>query len=77
MPQKWAMGKGQASEIAAKILRENGVEHALIDLGGNIRTVGTKPDGSNWRLGLRDPFGDGNIGIIEISEGAVVTSGGY
>ena len=72
-----AMGKGQASEIAAKILRENGVEHALIDLGGNIRTVGTKPDGSNWRLGLRDPFGDGNIGIIEISEGAVVTSGGY
>ncbi len=72
-----AVGKGQASEIAAKILRENGIEHALIDLGGNIRTVGNKPDGSDWRLGLRSPFDEDNIGVIEISEGAAVTSGGY
>lgn len=53
---------------------ENGI---MLDLGGNIQTIGTKPDGSFWKLGLQDPFSEGTLGILEISNKAVVTSGAY
>lgn len=72
------IAKGYASSIAAQILKERGVSSAIISLGGNIRTVGTKPDGSKWNIGITDP--DDNtkeIGILSVSDTAVVTSGGY
>ncbi len=72
-----ALGKGAASAAAAKILRENGVNSALLDLGGNIRVIGKKPDGSDWHLGIRSPFDDGIIGGIAVSDCAAVSSGGY
>lgn len=72
-----AVGKGYAGDLVAQVLRENGITSALLDFGGNIQTIGTKPDGSLWRLGLRDPFSGGALGILEISNMAVVTSGNY
>ena len=72
-----AVGKGYAGDLVAQVLRENGITSALLDFGGNIQTIGTKPDGSLWRLGLRDPFSGGTLGILEISNMAVVTSGNY
>lgn len=72
-----AVGKGYAGDFAAEILREQGVTSALLDIGGNIQAVGTKPDGSDWRLGLRDPFSGGTLGILQVSDSAVVTSGNY
>lgn len=72
-----AVGKGYTADLAEQILKEYGIESAVINLGGNIQVVGTRPDGSDWRVGIRDPFGDGNLGILEISDAAVVTSGGY
>ena len=72
-----AAGKGRAGAIAADILRENGVTSALLDLGGNIQTIGTKPDGSDWKLGLRSPFDEGTFAVLEVSDCAVITSGGY
>ena len=72
-----AVGKGYAGDLAVEALRENGITSALLDIGGNIQTVGTKTDGSPWRLGLRNPFTDGTLGILEISDRAVVTSGNY
>ncbi len=72
-----AVGKGQASEISSEILRKNGVTSALLDFGGNIRTIGVKPDGSLWKLGLRSPFAEDSFGILETGDCAVVTSGGY
>ncbi|MGN1141436.1 MAG: FAD:protein FMN transferase [Oliverpabstia sp.] len=72
-----SVGKGYAGEIASQVLRDNGITSALLDIGGNIQAVGTKPDGSPWRLGLRDPFSGGNMGVLEISNMAVVTSGNY
>lgn len=72
-----SMGKGYAGDLAAQVLTEHGIASALLDLGGNIQAVGTKPDGSPWRLGLRDPFSDGTLGVLEISNQAVVTSGAY
>ncbi|MGN0509009.1 MAG: FAD:protein FMN transferase, partial [Ruminococcus sp.] len=72
-----AVGKGYAGDLAARVLLDNGITSALLDIGGNIQTIGTKPDGSPWRLGLRDPFSGGTLGILEISNMAVVTSGNY
>lgn len=72
-----AVGKGCAADETAAILRANGVESALLDFGGNILTVGTKPDGAPWRVGVRDPDTDGNLGVLEVAGQSVVVSGGY
>lgn len=72
-----AVAKGWAGDETKRILRENGVTSALIDLGGNIQLIGSKPDGSGWRLGLRDPEGTENVGVLTVSDCAVVTSGSY
>lgn len=72
-----SVGKGYAGDLAAQVLKDHGITSALLGLGGNIQAVGTKPDGSPWRLGLRDPFSDGTLGVLGISNQAVVTSGAY
>lgn len=72
-----AVGKGYASDKAAEILKKNGVDSALIDLGGNIVLVGKKPGGKDWKIGVRDPDGDGVVGVISASNCAIVTSGAY
>lgn len=72
-----AVGKGYAGDEAAEALRGNGITSALLDIGGNIQAVGTKPDGSDWRVGIKNPFTGGVIGVLEIADAAVVTSGSY
>lgn len=72
-----AVGKGYAGDEVVQILREYGITSALLDIGGNIQAVGAKPDGSPWRLGLRNPFDEGTLGVLEVSNLAVVTSGNY
>lgn len=72
-----SVGKGRTGDILSACLRERGVTSALLDLGGNIQTVGARPDGSPWRVAVRDPEGEGNIGVLEVIDQAVVTSGGY
>lgn len=72
-----AVGKGYAGDLAAELVKEEGVTSALLDIGGNVQAVGSRPDGSDWRLGLRNPFGEGNVGVLSASDCAVVTSGNY
>lgn len=72
-----SVAKGRTGDQLSHLLRENGVTSALLDLGGNIQAVGAKPDGSPWRVGIRDPAGEGNIGVVSVTDKAVVTSGGY
>ena len=72
-----SVGKGYAGDLAAQVLKNHGITSALLDRGGNIQTIGSKSDGSPWRLGLRDPFSDSTLGVLEISNQAVVTSGAY
>jgi len=72
------VAKGYAGKEAARVLREHGVEHALIDLGGDLYALGTRPDGNPWRIGLRSPLGDGTvIGVLELADTSVMTSGSY
>lgn len=72
-----AIAKGAASDFCAEIMRENGIDSALINLGGNVYALGTRPDGNLWKIGIANPLGGENIGIIEVSGKAVVTSGSY
>lgn len=72
-----AFGKGYAGDILTELLKSKGVTSALLDIGGNIQMVGNKSDGSPWRLGIKNPFGDESIGVLEVGDCAVVTSGNY
>jgi thiamine biosynthesis lipoprotein len=49
---------------------------ALVCLGGNIAATGPKPDGTDWKIGVRDPDGTENdyVGVVSISSGCVVSS---
>ncbi len=71
------IAKGYAGEKLAALLRERGIEHAFLSLGGNVQVLGGNPDGSPWRVGIADPEGGVYLGIVHLRDGAVVTSGGY
>lgn len=74
------IAKGFAGDAVIEIYRKHGIESAFVNLGGNVVTLGNKPDGSPWKVGIRDPRPEGtdigaNIGIISVSNQAVVTAG--
>ncbi len=72
-----AVGKGYAADEALLILEENGIKSALLDFGGNIQAIGKKPDGSLWKVGIKNPW-DGQVACaLSVESKAVVTSGGY
>ena len=72
-----SVAKGYAGQLVAQMLRDNGVESALLNLGGNVQTVGAKPDGSPWQIGIKDPQGEDAMMVLSVEDQAVVTSGGY
>ncbi len=72
-----AVGKGFCGDKAAQVMSDLGVTSALLDLGGNIQAIGSKPDGKPWRIALRDPQSSGSVGILELCNAAAVTSGAY
>ncbi len=74
-----AIGKGYATEKAAQYLIENKKDGYVLNIGGNIRIVGNKPDGSKWTTGIKNPNDpDGNFPIkISIANTSCVTSGIY
>jgi thiamine biosynthesis lipoprotein len=75
-----AIAKGYAADEVGRILLEKRVKAAVIDLGGNVKVVGRKPDGAKWRIGIQNPFDErgAHIGVATLGGGAtVVTSGVY
>lgn len=72
-----AVGKGYAGDIITELLKSEGITSALLDIGGNIQAIGSKPNGGAWTLGIRNPFGEGTLGILSVKDKAVITSGGY
>ena len=73
-----AVAKGSAAENAIDAMRQAGVQSGIISLGGNVQTLGLKPDGSLWKVAIQDPENpDGYVGVISVGETAVVTSGPY
>jgi len=75
-----AIAKGYAADEVGRILLEKRVKGAVVDLGGNVKVVGRKPDGSRWRVGIQNPFDERgeHIGVASLDGGStVVTSGVY
>lgn len=81
MEERWDLGgviKGYAGQLAANLLLESNIDRAILNLGGNIQTVGQKPDGSPWQIGIQNPAGEGQVGIVSVEGTAsIVTSGSY
>ena len=73
------IAKGYIADQLAAFLKERGIESAVIDLGGNIVTIGVKPDGKLWHIGVEQPFSEHSkiIGSLAIGEASIVTSGIY
>lgn len=73
------IGKGYAADEVATLLREQGVNHAIIDLGGNLYTLGNKPGDKPWTIGVQDPFNPRGeiIGTLQTENQSIVTSGIY
>ena len=73
-----AVAKGFAGDLLAGEVRDAGITSALLDLGqSTIVAVGTKPDDSPWRIGVRDPEREGYFAVVELEDCAMGTSGGY
>lgn len=72
-----SIAKGYAGQLAAQYLRDQGVTSALLNLGGNVQTIGSKPDGTPWSIGIQDPKGNSPMMALSVSDQAVITSGGY
>ncbi len=72
------IGKEYAVDRAAAICREQGIEHGLVDLGGDIKIIGPHADGRPWSVGLRHPRKPGALmATVMVYAGAVASSGDY
>lgn len=72
------IAKGYTSSRLMEIFREYNISSAMVSLGGNVQVLGTKTDGSDWRVAVQNPDGtDDYLGILAIKDKAVITSGGY
>jgi thiamine biosynthesis lipoprotein len=70
--------KEYAADRAATLLREQGVAHALVNLGGDICVTGPQVDERPWRIAISDPsFPAQELRIVEASQGALASSGSY
>ena len=75
-----AVAKGYTAELIYNMLTERGIYGYAINLGGNLRTVGTKPNGDGWVAGVQNPdksAADPYVATLTISDSSLVTSGVY
>jgi len=80
------IAKGYAADIVVEYLKARGVKRGLVNLGGDMTVFGGRPGGAPWRVGVQNPFKKGALlkdaktggeVVVEIADGAVVTSGNY
>lgn len=75
-----AVAKGYATEQAARIIEQSGRTNVLLSIGGNVRAIGAKPDGTQWHVGIENPDKEseqGSLFTLNIDGLSVVTSGAY
>ena len=83
-----SVGKGYAVEMVARAAEERGLASAILSVGGNVRIIGHKPDGSRWTAGIQDPWASAELAgqvvndapylvSVYMKDMALVTSGDY
>lgn len=72
------IAKGYTSAAVMMIFKDCGVTSGLVSLGGNVQALGSKVDGSSWKVAIQNPDSEENyLGVLNIKNKAVITSGGY
>lgn len=74
-----AIAKGYIADRMKDLLVKKGVKSAIINLGGNVLCIGSKPDGTPFKIGIQKPFADRNEteAVMDITGKSVVSSGIY
>lgn len=74
-----AIAKGYGVDAVARFLESEGVEAYLVEIGGEVRVNGRKPDGSTWRLAIEQPVSEGREvnRVVALESRAMATSGDY
>jgi len=76
------IAQGYSVDVLAELLEDRGIQHYVVELGGELRVKGPKPDGLPMRIGIERPV-DGESSVVtindvmEIREGAITTAGNY
>jgi thiamine biosynthesis lipoprotein len=72
------IAKGYIVDKAIGVMRRKGIQHALINAGGDIRTIGDRGDNRPWRIAIEDPLKNRNYpDVIEVTNSSIATSGNY
>ncbi len=74
-----AIAKGHGVDRVAALLNSTGITAWMVEIGGEVRTRGAKPDGSPWRIGIERPVAGRRMpdSALELSDSALATSGDY
>ncbi len=75
-----AIAKGYAVECVARKLEENGISGVLLSIGGNVRIIGQRPDGTAFPVGVQNPdvaSAQQHIAVLDLTDTSLVTSGSY
>ncbi len=78
-----AIAKGYGCDIAARVMKENGVKNFMVEIGGEVVTSGVNPKGEKWHIGVSTPK-EGNVpsdaslqAVVTVDNSAMATSGNY
>ena len=78
-----AIAKGLGCDVVAQYLESQGVEHYLVDIGGELKLKGQNDKGKNWRIGIQQPAENSLLvsndvaAILSLTDVGVATSGNY
>lgn len=72
-----AIAKGYATEQVALWMEAQGMEGYILNVGGNVRAIGSRPDGTDWSVGIENPESEDYFAYLNLSGMSVVTSGSY
>ena len=74
-----AILKGFSAVETGRLLHARGVKSAVVDIGGSVLALGSRPDGSPWRIGIQTPGASTGtyLGVVEVRDEVVNTSGSY
>lgn len=71
------LAKEYAADCVMRLMREAGVSSGMIELAGDVATIGAQRNGKPWQIGIQDPRGSGSLLTVSLTDSAIATSGNY